>query len=113
MLSCFCQQTVTGKVTDANNGEPLTGATVLIKGTTIGTVTDLDGSYQIKTSTPDDVLVFSFVGYLSQEIKVADQTVIKVALKEENIQHDELVVIGYGTLKKSFDGSVAVVSAGI
>ncbi|HQH40568.1 MAG TPA: TonB-dependent receptor [Bacteroidales bacterium] len=109
----FAQQTVTGKVTDANNGEPLTGATVLIKGTTIGTVTDLDGSYQIKTSTPDDVLVFSFVGYLSQEIKVADQTVINVALKEENIQLDELVVIGYGTVKKKdLTGSVAVVSAG-
>ena len=103
------QATVTGKVTD-NSGEPLPGVTVLVKGTVKGTITDFEGKYSIETS-PDDVLVFSFIGMASQEIPVGTQRTINVSLTEEAIGIDEVVVVGYGTQKKSdITGSVTSVS---
>ena len=79
--SAFAQaKTVTGTVTDAAN-EPLIGASVLVQGTSTGTITDMDGKYSISV-TPEDVLVFSYVGMTSQSIKVGAQTVINVTLKE-------------------------------
>ena len=75
-------KTVTGTVTDSFN-EPLIGASILVKGTSTGAVTDMDGKYSISV-TPNDVLVFSYVGYEKQEIKVGQQTVINVTLKDDS-----------------------------
>lgn len=97
--SAFAQtKTVTGTVTDTAN-EPLIGASVLVQGTSTGTVTDLDGNYSIAV-TPEDTLVFSYVGMTTQEIRVGDQYVINVTLKEDSQVLAETIVIGYGTAKK-------------
>jgi hypothetical protein len=81
--SVFAQtKTVTGTVTDAAN-EPLIGASVLVQGTSTGTITDMDGKYSISV-TPEDVLAFSYVGMTSQTIKVGTQNVINVTLKEDS-----------------------------
>ncbi|RKD90648.1 SusC/RagA family TonB-linked outer membrane protein [Mangrovibacterium diazotrophicum] len=93
------QRSVSGTVYDSgNNGLP--GATVVIKGTTIGTVTDLDGRYTINEVPSDAVLVISFVGMEMVEVPVANQSVINVTLKEESIGLEEVVAIGYGVQKK-------------
>ncbi len=103
-------KTITGIVTDANN-EPIIGATVAVKGSAIGTVTDLNGNYAIKAA-PEDVLVFSFVGMIPQESMVGDQTEINVSLDEDLMELDEIVVVGYGTQRKSdLTGSISVVDA--
>ena len=97
--SAFAQtKTVTGTVTDAAN-EPLIGASVLVQGTSTGTITDMDGKYSISV-TLEDVLVFSYVGMTSQTIKVGAQNVINVTLKEDSQVLAETVVIGYGSAKK-------------
>ena len=94
------QRTVTGKVTDPN-GQPLPGATVMIKGTSIGTITDADGNYSLRNVPDDATLVFSFVGMQTQEINVGDRTRIDVTMQEEAVALQEVVAIGYGTrLKK-------------
>ena len=91
--SVFAQtKTVTGTVTDAAN-EPLIGASVLVQGTSTGTITDMDGKYSISV-TPEDVLVFSYVGMTSQSVKVGTQSVINVTLKEDSQVLAETVVIG-------------------
>ncbi|MCS3163033.1 carboxypeptidase-like regulatory domain-containing protein [Bacteroides faecis] len=97
--SAFAQtKTVTGTVTDATN-EPLIGASVLVQGTSTGTITDMDGKYSISV-TPEDVLVFSYVGMNAQSVKVGTQNVINVTLKEDSQMLAETVVIGYGSAKK-------------
>ena len=103
------QKKVTGKVTDAS-GSPLPGVTIVIKGTTNGTITDFDGNYILPNVSSDQVLVFSFVGMKAFEIPVNDQTVINVVMQEESIGLDEVVAIGYGTVKKrDLTGSVSSV----
>ena len=94
------QKTVNGRVTAASNGDPLPGVNVIIKGTSQGTVTDVDGNYSIVVASDDAVLVFSFIGYLAQEIKVGSQTGIDVSLAETVESLDEIVVIGYGSQRK-------------
>lgn len=106
----FAQNTVSGKVKD-NTGETVIGATVQIKGGTTGVITDIDGNYTISGVLPSDVLVFSFLGYTTQEIKVGNQKVINVTLMEDAQDLDEVVLVGYGTQKKSdLTGSVGSVS---
>ncbi|MEG0993865.1 MAG: TonB-dependent receptor [Bacteroidales bacterium] len=101
---------VSGKITD-KTGLPIIGANVVIKGTTNGIITDVDGNYTLN-ATPDDILLVSYIGYLSQQIKVGTQSVINVVLKEDTKTLDEVVVIGYGTQKKvDLTGSVANISA--
>jgi TonB-linked SusC/RagA family outer membrane protein len=101
---------VTGKVT-STNGELLPGVAVSIKGTTSGAITNTDGVYQISKVDEGATLEFSFVGMVKQEIKVGTQAVINVTLREETIGVDEVVVVGYGTQKKSdITGSVTSVS---
>ena len=102
----FAQRTVTGVVTDADNGEPLIGANILIKGTSTGTVTDIDGNFSVQAAD-SDILVISYTGYNVQEISVGSQTNIAIALASGQLL-DEIVVVGYGTVKKrDVTGSVA------
>lgn len=111
ILSCVAMtsaQTITGTVTAA--GEALPGATVIVKGTSNGTSTDFDGNYSIDADA-QSTLIFSFIGYTTQEVLVGSQTEINVSLEESNLL-DEVVVIGYGTQRKSdLTGSVSSVSA--
>ncbi len=95
------EKQVTGKVTDAS-GAPLPGVNVVVKGTQIGTFTDNDGNYTI-SARPEDVLVFSSVGFIQEEYAVGSSTVINVSLDEEIIGVDEVVVIGYGAQKKKLN----------
>jgi len=105
------QYRVSGKVTSINGSEPLPGVSILIKGTSTGTTTDMDGNYSLETDQRD-ILQYSFIGYQTQEIEVGNQTIINVSLVEDLEQLEEVVVIGYGTTKKSdFTGSVASVSS--
>ena len=100
---------ITGTVTD-EKGEPIPGATVIVKGTTIGMVTDLDGKYTL--SIPDDAktLTFSFVGMRTQDIEIGNKTIIDAILVNEYMDVDEVVVVGYGTQKKvNVIGSVSAV----
>lgn len=102
---------ISGKVTD-ENGEGLPGASVVVKGTAIGTTTDLDGKYQISV-LEESTLVISFVGYQASEILVGNQSVIDIQLKIDAAELDEIVVIGYGTQKKSdLTGSIVNVDPG-
>jgi len=101
------QNIVRGTVTD-ENGNPIPGATIAVKGTTIGTTTDLNGNYVIENVTPQSILVVSFIGYKSQEIVVGDRAQVNVFLQEEITALDEVVVIGYGTQRReAVTGSVA------
>ena len=94
------QHSVTGTVTDPE-GNPLPGVNIVEVGTTNGAVTDLDGNYSITVSSEDAVLSFSFVGYLTEQIEVGGQTRIDLTLVEDIQELDEVVVIGYGVVKKS------------
>ncbi|WP_052670968.1 SusC/RagA family TonB-linked outer membrane protein [Draconibacterium sediminis] len=101
------QKTLTGEVTD-NNGEPLPGVTVVVKGTTIGTVTNFDGKFSVDVPDDAEILVFSFVGFKPQEYTIAGQNVFNITLEEETVGLDEVVVVGYGTQKKeSVVGSIS------
>src|SRR5690606_33660745 len=90
---------ISGTILDAT-GFGLPGVTVLEKGTNNGTVTDIDGKYTITVSSPESLLVFSFVGYEAQEILVGNQTTIDLTLQEAIGSLDEVLVIGYGTQKE-------------
>jgi TonB-linked SusC/RagA family outer membrane protein len=110
-LSVFQQNTISGVVTD-KTGAPLPGVTVVIKGTTTGTITGADGRYSVSGIPPAATLVFSFVGMRTQEVVVGSQTVINVSLQDETIGIEEVIAIGYGTQKKSdITGSVASLNA--
>ncbi|OSY86836.1 TonB-dependent receptor [Tenacibaculum holothuriorum] len=93
------EKKITGKVTD-KNGEPLVGTAVIIKGSLKGTETDFDGNYQINTE-PSSVLVFNHIGFKSTEKTVENQTIINITLEEDSESLDEVVIVGYGTQKKS------------
>ena len=120
ILFAFCavplmaQQTVSGKVTSAEDGEPLIGVTVLIKGTSQGTVTDFDGQYSIDVPSTDVILQFSYTGYASQEVSVGTQSVIDVSL-DAGVLLDEVVVtsLGMEREKKSLSYSVTEVGGEI
>ncbi|WP_198664909.1 SusC/RagA family TonB-linked outer membrane protein [Lewinella sp. IMCC34191] len=100
---------VSGRVT-SNTGETLIGATVLVKGTSTGTVTDIDGDYALADIGENDTLIFSSIGFLTAEIPVNGRTTIDVQLQENVAALDEIVVVGYGTQRKSdITGSVASV----
>ncbi|WPP50707.1 SusC/RagA family TonB-linked outer membrane protein [Catalinimonas niigatensis] len=101
---------LSGNVTSASGGEVLPGVNVLVKGTQTGTVTDIDGNFNLNVST-DDVLLISFIGHLTQEIPVNEKTNISVSLEEDIAQLDEIVVVGYGEMKRS-DMSSAQTSIG-
>ena len=100
---------ITGVVKEASNGLSIPGVNVLVKGTSVGTTTEMDGSYTIKAS-PGDELVFSFIGFQSATVKVASSRVINVAMKEESAVLGEIVVVGYGSsTKKEITGATSQV----
>ena len=100
------QNRIIGTVTD-ENGSPLPGVSVLVKGTTTGTLTDATGKYTLSDVPPNSTLTFSFIGMTTQEIQLAGQTLIDVVLNEKSVGLDEVIVIGYGTQKRSdLTGSV-------
>ncbi|WP_203257642.1 SusC/RagA family TonB-linked outer membrane protein [Hyunsoonleella ulvae] len=107
----FGQTVVKGTVTEQSTSIPLPGVNVVIKGTTTGTTTDFDGNYQIQVNN-GDVIVFSYVGYASQEITYSGQSTLDVQLSEDAAQLEEVVVIGYGTTtKKDATGSVEAITS--
>lgn len=102
---------ISGKVTDAS-GNTMPGVSVVIKETTIGTTTDADGNFVLGNVPENSILVFSFVGMKSKEISIQDKTVLNVKLEEETVGIEEVVAIGYGTVRKSdLTGSVSSVSS--
>jgi len=117
LLSVFCfvayaQKTVTGTVVDAT-GEPMIGVSILVDGTTNGGVTDFDGNFTIQNVPEDGVLKISYVGFKDQKIPVAGKSSINVTLQEDAMGLDEIVVVGYGTMKKKdLTGAVASVKQG-
>jgi TonB-dependent starch-binding outer membrane protein SusC len=111
-VTAWAQSTVTGRVTSFAEGTSLPGVAVRIKGTSTGTVTDLDGRYQIQVPSGDAVLEFSFVGYNPEEVRVGTRSTIDVRLTEDIETLSEVVVVGYGTQRKSdLTGSVTSVSS--
>jgi TonB-dependent starch-binding outer membrane protein SusC len=102
------ERTINGKITGAT-GESLPGVNVVVKGTTVGTITDTDGRYNINVPNGSNTLIFSFVGYQSQEMTIGNQTSIDVLLKEDITALEELVVVGYGAVDKR-DVTGAVIS---
>ncbi|WAC11570.1 SusC/RagA family TonB-linked outer membrane protein [Dyadobacter pollutisoli] len=103
-------KTIKGKVTDKENGDGLPGVNVVVKGTSTGTTTDGTGSYTLSIPDNGATLVFSFVGYVSQEIEVGNRSTLDVAIESDSKALSEVVVIGYGTAKKSdLTGSVGSV----
>lgn len=93
-------RSISGTVLDASLGDPVPGATVIVKGTTRGTATDLDGKFTLPLQAEDQILVISFVGYLTQEIEIGNQTTVTVNLEEDIQSLQEAVVIGYGSQDK-------------
>ena len=114
LLSVFCfmayaQKTVTGIVKDAT-GDPLIGVSVLVDGTTSGSITNVDGRYTIQNVPENGVLKFTYVGFMDQKIPLTGKSTINVTMQEDAMGLDEVVVVGYGTMKKKdLTGSVASV----
>ena len=103
------QVNITGVVTDANDGSPLIGVTVLVEGTTTATTTDYKGAYAIKAKK-GDVLAFTYVGKTRETVKIFAQKVVNVKMVDDTNTLDDVVVIGYGTMKKrDVTGSVSQV----
>ena len=108
-LLAYAQKTVSGQVID-QAGEPLIGVSIQVKGSTTGTITDFDGNFIMPNVEASDVLVFSYVGYTSQEVPVGNQTTINVTMSEDTETLEEVVVVGYGQMKKNdLTGSVSSV----
>ena len=105
------QQAVKGTVLD-ETGQPSIGVSVLEKGTSNGTITDLNGQYELQVKDRDAILIFSFIGYSTQEITVGNQSIIDVSMEEDIAELEEIVVVGYGTqLKKEVTGAITKVKA--
>lgn len=123
LLACFLvvlagatvfaqQRTVSGQITDSGTGEPIPGVNVLIQGTTSGTVTDIDGNYQLSVPSGEVTLLFSYVGYKTQAIQVGSQSTIDVQMESDVTALSEVVVVGYGTQeKKEITSAVSSVKA--
>ena len=117
VLCCFSPEasaqdrTITGTVTDAEDGTDLPGVNVLIKGTTVGTVTNIEGSYQLEVADNASTLVFSSVGYETQEVAISSQSQVDVRMAPDVQSLSEVVVIGYGTQeKREVTGAISSIS---
>ena len=102
---------ISGTVTGSDDGMPLPGVSVVVKGTSVGVATNIDGKYEFNAPSESTMLEFSFIGYESQTVQIAGRSVIDVALASSSEQLEEVMVVAYGTAKKSsFTGSVGSVS---
>ncbi|KAA1248113.1 SusC/RagA family TonB-linked outer membrane protein [Aquimarina sp. RZ0] len=111
-MSFFAQTTVRGTVTDAENGQPIPGVNILVKGTTNGASSDFDGNYTLNGITNGDIILFSYVGFLIQEVTYSENDRIDIALQQDTATLEQVVVIGYGAArKKDLTGSVSTVTA--
>lgn len=110
-FAMFAQQTVKGKVLEKSSGEPLPGVNILVKGTAIGTTSDFDGAFSIEVKDKKAILVFSYLGYKTQEV-AASGSLITVSLEDDAQALNEVVVIGYGSVKKQdLTGSVDLITS--
>ena len=108
-MMSYAQDKIQGTVKDTN-GEPMIGVSVLVKGTKTGVITDFDGNFSLPSVDKSSVLVFTYVGYVTKEVKVNGQKHLDVIMNEDTKVLDEVVVIGYGTVnKRDLTGSVASV----
>lgn len=106
------ERTVAGKVTDAKDGAPLVAASVTVKGSNKGTATSKDGTFSIKVPSNATTLVISYLNYATKEVDLDSKNIVNIALTQSSDQLNEVVVIGYGSVrKKDLSGSVATVSA--
>jgi len=106
------QNIITGTVTDANTGEAIVGANIIVKGLSTGVISGPDGKFRIEVSDPKVTILFSFVGYNTEEVSVEGKTTIDIKLVPSIQSLNEVVVVGYGTQsKRSVTGSVASVDA--
>jgi TonB-dependent starch-binding outer membrane protein SusC len=109
----YAQRTISGKVTSKEEPSGAPSVTVQVKGTTTGTITDIEGNYKITVPNDQAVLIFSFVGFLPQEVLVGNQSTIDVELKADDKQLQEVVVVGYGAQeKRDVTGSISQIKAG-
>ncbi len=105
------KETIEGIISDASTGEPLTGVNILVKGTSVGTSSNADGSYEVTVPSLQDTLVVSFVGFQTQEVAIAGRRTIDIPLQPQAISGEELVVVGYGTqTRREISGSVSSVT---
>jgi len=110
MVALAQEKTIIGKVSDAT-GNPMIGVTVVVQGTTNGTITDADGNFSLK-ALKDSKLQFSFIGFIPQTVEVGNQSIVNITLAEQATDIDEVVVVGYGTIKKSdLTGSVGSINS--
>src|SRR3546814_17382976 len=105
-MGCFsgtalAQHEVTGKVTSAADNQPIVGVAVTAQGTSIGVATDAAGNYSLQLSSGDATLVFTFIGFATQEIAVNGREVVNVAMEEDTEQPEQVVAIGYGQARRS------------
>ena len=107
MIAFTESRTITGKVTD-NQGQPIPGVSVNVKGSSSGTFTDLNGVYKITVDQKVKILIFSFVGYTTVEEKIGDRTVINVKNDRELTSLQEMVVVGYGSKRERASDSYAM-----
>jgi TonB-dependent starch-binding outer membrane protein SusC len=111
-LSIFAQTQIKGTLTDAKTGETLPGVSVLVDGTTIGTITGMDGKYSISVPADKNVLVFNFIGFIPQKVTLTGQTEISIQLLPDVKYLDEVVVVGYGTMRRGdISGAISSISA--
>ena len=116
-LMCFCQLfgqslRVTGRVVDQDDSSPLPGLNIVVKNTQRGTTTDTDGRYVLESVSPQDTLVFTYIGYLKEEVPVGGRAIIDMFMESEVIRGEEVTVVGYGTQqRREITGSVARISA--
>lgn len=110
-IQLMAQQIITGNVTDQETGSALPGVSIIIEGKSVGATTDFDGNFEIKVD-PDEVLIFSYLGFTTQKIKVMNSNILNVQMELNLDKLDEVVVIGYGTqLRKEVTGSVGVINS--
>lgn len=111
-INLFAQSKVVSGTVTGPDREAIIGASVMVKGTTVGTVTDMDGKYTVKVPDGKSVLVFSYIGHEKQEINIGGKSIVDVELKSASQALDEVVVVGYGTQRKvSLVGSVGSVKS--
>lgn len=112
MLQATAQQAISGKITDADNGDALIGVSIMVQGTTTGTISDADGQYNLNITADAATLVLSYVGYKSKEVALNGQAILDIQLEVDAAQLEEVIVIGYGQQRKAdLTTAVATLSA--